>query len=214
MSASVPETPTRERILYAAATLFRRQGYAGTGLKQVVAEARAPFGSLYHHFPGGKQQLADEVIRAGGAFFQALVTSVYDEHDDVVTSVRAVFDGAAETLEATGFEDACPIATIALEVASTDDYLRRATADVFEQWTAALTARVGDRDRALGIISALEGAFVLCRAQRSVEPMRAAGRMAANAVVQPLTPVSGPRGGRTPRPTAGSERAAAARPRR
>jgi AcrR family transcriptional regulator len=171
--------PTRERILYATAELFRRQGYSGTGLKQIVTEAQAPFGSLYHHFPGGKQQLADEVIRAGGAFFQALVTAVYDEQATAETSVRAVFEGAAETLAATEFQDACPIATIALEVASTNDVLRRATAEAFEQWTVALTERLGDRDLALAVIAALEGAFVLCRARRTVEPMLAAGRMAA-----------------------------------
>lgn len=172
-------TPTRERILYATAELLRRQGYSGTGLKQVVAEAAAPFGSLYHHFPGGKQQLADEVIRGAGAFFQALVTAVYDEEATPEASVRAVFEGAAETLAATDFEDACPIATVALEVASTDEVLRRATADVFEQWTVALTERLGDRGHALAVISALEGAFVLSRARRTVEPMLAAGRMAA-----------------------------------
>jgi AcrR family transcriptional regulator len=171
--------PTRERILYATAELFRRQGYSGTGLKQVVAEARAPFGSLYHHFPGGKQQLADEVVRAGGAFFQALVTAVYDEEATAAASVRAVFAGAAQTLAATDFQDACPIATVALEVASTNEALRRATADVFEQWTVALTERLGDRGRALAVIAALEGAFVLCRASRTVEPMLAAGEMAA-----------------------------------
>ena len=176
--------PTRERILYATAELFRRQGYTGTGLKQVVAEADAPFGSLYHHFPGGKQQLADEVIRGAGAFFQALVVAVYDEEPTAEASVRAVFEGAAETLAATDFQDACPIATIALEVASTNDVLRRATAEVFEQWTVALTERLGDRDLALAVISALEGAFVLSRAQRSVEPMLAAGRMAAAHVAQ------------------------------
>ena len=177
-------TPTRERILYATAELFRRQGYTGTGLKQVVAEADAPFGSLYHHFPGGKQQLADEVIRGAGAFFQALVVAVYDEEPTPEASVRAVFEGAAETLMATDFQDACPIATIALEVASTDDVLRRATAEVFEQWTVALTERLGDRELALGVISALEGGFVLCRARRTVEPMLAAGRMAAAHVAQ------------------------------
>jgi AcrR family transcriptional regulator len=172
-------TPTRARILYATAELFQRQGYAGTGLKQVVADADAPFGSLYHHFPGGKQQLAEEVIRAGGAFFQALVTGVIDEESTAEASVRAVFEGAAQTLALTDFEDACPIATVALEVASTNDHLRRATAEVFEQWTVALTDRLGDRDRALAVLSALEGAFVLCRAQRTVEPMMAAGKMAA-----------------------------------
>ena len=173
------ETPTRERILYATAELFRRQGYSGTGLKQVVAEADAPFGSLYHHFPGGKQQLADEVIRGGGAFFQALVTAVYDEAATPGESVTAVFEGAAETLASAASQVACPCATVALHVASTIEQLRRATAEVFEQWTAALTERLGDRDRALAVIAALEGAFVLCRAERSVEPMLAAGRMAS-----------------------------------
>ena len=107
------------------------------------------------------------------------MTAVYDEESTPEKSVRAVFEGAAETLTSTDFQDACPIATIALEVASTNDDLRRATAEVFEQWTVALTQRVGDRGRALAVISALEGAFVLCRAQRTVAPMLAAGKMAA-----------------------------------
>jgi AcrR family transcriptional regulator len=175
----VAAPPTRDRILVATAELFRRQGYAATGLKAVVTEARAPFGSLYHHFPGGKQQLAGEVIQAGGAYFQALVCAVYDEQPDTAAAIEAVFAGAADTLAATDYEDACPITMVALEVASTDEVLRRATAEVFEAWTAALTERVGDHGRALAVLSALEGAFVLCRATRTTEPMLAAGRMAA-----------------------------------
>lgn len=181
LEATAP-IPTRDRILYATAELFRRQGYSGTGLKLIVAEAKAPFGSLYHHFPGGKQQLADEVIRASGAFFQALVTAVYDDESTPEESVRAVFTNAAKMLVATDFEDACPIAAVALEVASTDEVLRRATAEVFEQWAVALTNRLEDRDRALAVLCALEGAFVFCRAQRSVESMLAAGDMAADMV--------------------------------
>ena len=172
------ETPTRERILHSAAELFRRQGYSGTGLKQVVAEAHAPFGSLYHHFPGGKQQLADEVIRGAGAFFLAHVAAVFEEENG---DLERVFARAAETLAATNFEDACPIATVALEVASTDDHLRQATAEVFEAWTAALAELMGDRDAARGVLAALEGAFILCRASRSTAPMLAAGRMVTSA---------------------------------
>jgi AcrR family transcriptional regulator len=182
-SSAAPQKPaTRDRILYATAELFRRQGYNGTGLKQVVAQADAPFGSLYHHFPGGKGELGEQVITMAGAFFQALVTAVYDDESNTEDAVRAVFVGAAATLEATDYEDACPIATVALEVASTDDRLRRATAAVFEQWTVALTERLGDRGRALAIIAALEGGFVLSRASRSTEPMLAAGEMAAGLV--------------------------------
>ena len=179
-----PKVPTRDRILFATAELFRRQGYNGTGLKQVVAEAEAPFGSLYHHFPGGKAELGEEVIEKAGAFFQAMVTAVYDEEASAADSVRAVFVGAAETLEATDYEDACPIATVALEVASTDDRLRAATAAVFARWTEALTERLGDRERALAIIAALEGGFVLCRAARSTEAMHAAGAMAVALVAE------------------------------
>lgn len=171
--------PTRERIVYAAAELFRRQGYAGTGLNQIVTEAQAPFGSLYHHFPGGKQQLAEHVIEVSGAFFQQLVTAVYDAEPNAGAAVRAVFHGAAQTLTATDFQDACPIATIALDVASTSDPLRRATAEVFTQWIAALTERLDNPSHAVAVLAALEGAFVLCRAQRTIVPMLAAGEMAA-----------------------------------
>src|SRR5438270_6203393 len=114
------EAGTRERIVYASAELFRRQGYTGTGMKQIAAEANAPFGSLYHFFPGGKEQLAEEVIRTAGRFYRQLFEAVADPAPDVVTAVGDFFSGAAETLRNTDYADACPIATVALEVASTN----------------------------------------------------------------------------------------------
>jgi AcrR family transcriptional regulator len=66
-------TNTKERIVDAGATLFRRQGYAATGVKQIVTEAEAPFSSLYHFFPDGKDELATEIIRSSGHMFQQLV---------------------------------------------------------------------------------------------------------------------------------------------
>lgn len=192
-------TTTRERIVVSSAELLRRQGYAGTGLKQVVARAQAPFGSLYHHFPGGKEQLADEVLRTGGAFFLALWESIADAAPDVVSGVEAFFAGAAETLVATDYADACPIATVAGEVASTNEVLRRATADVFTSWVDALAARViaagaapqRARAAALSVIAGLEGAFLLCRALRSTEPLAAAGATAATTVRAALSPPLG-----------------------
>ena len=66
-------TPTRERIVQSSAELFRRQGFTGTGVKQIVAEASAPFGSLYHFFPRGKEQLGEEVIRWSGGLYGQLI---------------------------------------------------------------------------------------------------------------------------------------------
>ena len=182
-------TDTRERILDASRGLFGRRGYAGTGIKQILAEADAAFASLYHFFPGGKDQLAAEAICTSGAMYQHLVEGVLDAAPDLPTGISDCFAAAAETLRATGYADACPIATVALEVASTDETLRQATADVFASWIAALTRRIvsvgvdeaAATELAISAIALLEGAFVLSRALRSTEPMKAAGKTATQA---------------------------------
>lgn len=125
---------TRERILDSSGELLRRQGYVGTGVKQIVEEAGAPFGSLYHFFPGGKEELGAETIRRSGALYGQLLGELIGPEVDLESGVRAFFAGAAETLRETDYADACPIATVALEVSSTNEELRRACADVFEAW--------------------------------------------------------------------------------
>jgi AcrR family transcriptional regulator len=190
MTAPMQTGATKQRILDATAALFMRYGYTGTGLKQIVADANAPFGSLYHHFPGGKQELGVEVIHRSGAMYGELVMSVFDAAADIVTGVRDCFAGAAEVLRATDYADACPIETVALEVASSNEPLREATARVFESWTQSATARfraagIDDQTaRELGVffIMQLEGAFVLCRAARSTEALEIAGKTAVAVV--------------------------------
>ena len=181
---------TRQRILDATAEFFTRQGYTGTGMKQIVAAANAPFGSLYHFFPGGKEQLGEEVIRSSGLMYQRLVEGIIDAAPDIVNGVSDAFTGAAALLEETDYADACPIETVALEVASTNDTLRRACADVFESWIAGASERFvaagikpkKARELAIHLICALEGAFVLSRAMRSPEPVLVAGAAATRAV--------------------------------
>jgi AcrR family transcriptional regulator len=190
---------TKDRIVNATAELFRRQGYTGTGLKQIVAEASAPFGSLYHFFPGGKEQLGAEVIRTSGRLYGQLIGIVFDPAPDVATGVKAFFAEAAQTLRETDYDDACPIATVALEVASTNEDLREATAEVFESWITATADRFADagipakqaRELAVFVLASLEGAFVLSRATRSTDPMDFAGAHAA-AVVRAALPSGEP----------------------
>jgi AcrR family transcriptional regulator len=180
---------TRARIVLATSELFRRQGMAGTGLKQITKTADAPFGSLYHFFPGGKAQLAEEVIRTSGKMYFDLVMEFFDACPDLPTGIETAFKAAAELLVETDYADACPIATIALEVASTDEPLRVATADVFADWIDAGARRLAGtglpeasrRRLIIGIITSLEGAFVLCRALRSTEPLEAASQTVLHA---------------------------------
>ena len=187
-------TPTRQRIVEAGAELLRVKGYTGTGVKEIVALAQAPFGSLYHHFPGGKEQLGEEVVRWSGRMYGMLGPAVFDPAPDVVNGVRDFFAGAADHLEETDWRDACPIATVALEVASTSEPLRIATADVFTSWIDGLAPRFAaagipeprSRELAIAMIAGLEGAFVLARAWRSKEPLLIAGDVAARAVQDAL----------------------------
>src|SRR6201997_5624484 len=95
---------TRERIIQASADLLRRQGYAATGVKQIVAAAQAPFGSVYHFFPGGKEQLGAEAILVSGKLYEELIPAVFDPAPDPVTAVRWFFDGAAQHLVETDYE--------------------------------------------------------------------------------------------------------------
>ena len=183
-------TSTRERILDASSELFRRQGLTGTGVKQILALAEAPYGSLYHHFPGGKDQLAAETITRAGAYYGQLVAGKLAEHADIVDALRATFLDAGATLEATDYADACPIETVALEVASTNEQLRLATAEVFDSWLDAMAAYLtiggvdppGARSLALTIVAALEGAFVLARATRRTDALDACGDAMARLV--------------------------------
>src|SRR5579884_3859975 len=181
---------TRDRILTTSSELFRRQGYSSTGVKQIVTAAQAPFGSLYHFFPGGKEELGAEAVRASGALYAQLIPAVFDPAPDPVSGVRMFFSAAAEHLRETGYEDACPIATVALEVSSSSETMRQACAEVFESWIAAgaerfqrtgLTAERA-RELTIGMLAALEGAFVLARALRSTGPLEVAGELAARRV--------------------------------
>ncbi|WP_040835868.1 TetR/AcrR family transcriptional regulator [Nocardia brevicatena] len=181
-------TGTRERIATAMAELMRRQGYSATSVKQVAELAQAPMGSLYHHFPGGKPQIAAEALRASGAAYIQLLPLMMDSHDDLREGVRAAFASAAETIEQTDWMNMCPVATVAGEIADSEPGLRAVVAEVMTSWIEQGTdyfVRRGlpsgtARDLFLAVVGALEGAFVLSRTLRSAEPLHAAGRAMAD----------------------------------
>ena len=165
----------------------------------MTALAEAPFGSLYHHFPDGKEQLGEEVLRAGGAFFRALYEQIADDAPDATTGITDFFTGAAQTLADTDFADACPIATVAGETASSSERLRSACADVFESWIGAFAERLEAeglaaaraRELSLASLMLLEGGFLMSRTLRSTDPMAVAGQAAASLIADALAAEDG-----------------------
>ncbi len=188
------EHATRERILAASSELFSRGGYAATGIKAILSASNAPYGSLYHFFPGGKEELGVAALRAGGMTYLELVAMIFQEGGDVVAATHNFFEGAAAVVELTDYADACPIATVALEVASTSEPMRAAAADAFASWLALLELRLCQasipeqiaRDLAVELFCAVEGAFLLSRTTRSAEPLRLTGRACVDRVAAAL----------------------------
>jgi AcrR family transcriptional regulator len=177
-------TGTRDRILSATNELFRRHGYNGTSLKQITTAAAAPTGSLYHFFPGGKDDLTLAVISTSGESYRQLFELIAEDATDAANAVTDFFEGAALVLEESDYIDPCPIGTIAREVASTSDTLREGTDRVFISWIDTASARFereglhhdSAQRLATTIVAALEGGFVIARARRDAEPLRVIGR--------------------------------------
>lgn len=175
---------TDERIVVAMAELLRRQGYAATGIKQVVETADAPIGSIYHHFGGGKRDVAAAALRQSGAAYGELIGLLLAPYDDPAEGIEAAFVAAADTIEQGGWLNMCPVGTVAGEVADAEPALREVADEVMSAWidagTALFAARgLTDADaRSLmyAVVSALEGAFIVARTQRSTDPILAAGR--------------------------------------
>jgi hypothetical protein len=128
-----------------------------------------------------------------------LIQVFYEGARDLVSATSGFFEGAAQVLRETNYEDACPIATVALEVASTSEPMREASAEVFESWIADCTRYfVGAgldakraREVSITLFNLIEGAFILCRAWRSTEPMELAGRLATDVVRDARSAVRG-----------------------
>ena len=166
------------------AELLRVQGYAATGIQQLAQVAGAPVGSIYHHFRGGKREIAAAALRQTGAAYIQLLPMLLDQHSDLATGVEAAFTAAADDLANTGWANMCPVGTVAGEIADTEPELRQVAAEVIASWVDVGTQYLAGRGLAqtdaraamYALLTALEGGFLLARAQHAVEPLLAAGR--------------------------------------
>jgi len=177
----------RDRLVATAARLFQEQGYAATGLNEILAGAGAPKGSLYHYFPDGKAGLAAAAMDTAAARLEGSLHEAHRRAGDAAGMVEAYGEMLAGWLEASHFRRGCPVATVALEVTPGDDAAAQAVREAFARWRAALSQAISadgvaaQRADALAgfTLAAIEGALILARAEASADPVRAAAREAA-----------------------------------
>lgn len=176
----------RERMVYSAAQLIRREGVTSTGVRDVVAHARAPRGSVQHYFPGGKEQLVNEAVAWAGDFAGSRIEQfLADLAQPTPSKLFAAMVGQwVDEYRTRGFGAGCPLAAATADCAETTDSTRHAVAAAFAAWrkpVARALAGMGVPARkaaalAVLMISTLEGAIILARAEQDVRPLRTVAR--------------------------------------
>jgi TetR/AcrR family transcriptional repressor of lmrAB and yxaGH operons len=169
----------RGAIVRAAATLFRRNGYAATGINEIADLAGAPKGSLYHYFPDGKDAIGEAAVRFAGKGLVVMMEKLEAEHKSAASLIQAYCRLLAGWMAKSGFKDGCPISTTLLESAPQSERIAQAGREAFSAWSDVI-ARALIRDgfskaeaRRLSTlaISAVEGALILSRVEASAAPI-------------------------------------------
>ena len=167
----------RERMIRSAITLFAERGVQGTSFADVIAHSGAPRGSIYHHFPGGKDELVKAVLATMTALGPRALAPL--EGRDAAGVIDGFIDGWQRTLDTSDFAVGCSV--LGITVTTEDVAIRSGAGAVFEVWASELTrllreGGVADADArplAWTLISSAEGAVAVCRARRSLEPLDA-----------------------------------------
>ncbi|MNS30804.1 putative HTH-type transcriptional regulator YxaF [compost metagenome] len=177
-AATDNRVPHRIRLIETTARLLQVQGYRNTGLNQILDESGAPKGSLYHYFPGGKEELAAAAIAHAATDVATRLTAICAAEATPQSAIDAVLDHFIAELEGSGFQKGCPVATVALEEAGQNPTLQQACAQAYQAWQAGLEAFFqahGHPDapgEAESFLVALEGALLLSRVRHDTTPLR------------------------------------------
>ncbi|MEM9406054.1 MAG: TetR/AcrR family transcriptional regulator [Acidobacteriota bacterium] len=170
----------RDALVRTAIRLFRRQGYARTGLNEVLRRSGAPKGSLYHYFPGGKEELGAEAVRVACGSVEQTLLGLEETCTSPAEFLRSYLQLLGGWMEASGFRDGCPVATTLLEMAPGVEPIAEAGRRGFEAWTDVMARALrspGESDaarraKARTVVAAVEGALLLARAEGSARPLR------------------------------------------
>jgi AcrR family transcriptional regulator len=164
-----------------AVRLFQRDGYAATSWRGLVQEAGTPWGSVQHHFPGGKEELGVAAVQAAADLVSRTIAKAFREHDCAADAVTWWFDTAASVLAKGGFRSGCPLATVALERSHASEALTAALETAFRGWLSLVETELRTRGAteqdarmlAMQVLACLEGALIVGRVLGDGAPLTA-----------------------------------------
>lgn len=192
---------TKARLAASMLELIQTGGYSGTGLNAVIDHAGAPKGSVYFHFPDGKEGLGVAAVDLAAQQFEALLAEAAASAGSASETARIVIETLAAIVGESDFRLGCPVSVVTLEMGAESERLRQACATAFTSWIDPTTALLGagglaaDEARSLAtvVVSTIEGAVIVSRALRSIQPLMAAADVVASLIDQRMHAAGGTR---------------------
>ena len=192
---------TKARLAESMLALIQTSGYSGTGLNAVIEHAAAPKGSIYFHFPDGKEGLGVAAVELAAQQFETLIAEAAGAAGGPAEAARAAIEALTTIVSESNFRLGCPVSVVTLEMSADSERLRQACATAFDSWitpTATFLEASGiaaDEARPLAtvVVSTIEGAIIVSRAMQSTQPLTAAGDVVAELINQRCQALGGTR---------------------
>ena len=164
---------TREKLIQTTANLVSKHGYFGTGITEILEKTKVPKGSMYHHFPKGKDQLIIASIDYSGSIMQEKYKNAL-RSKGALDGLCAIINVLIEEMERSDFQHGCPIATVALDVSAHNEEIRKVCQQIYIDWQEGLSQYLSSREvsnameKSKLFFTMIEGAFILSKAQRDL----------------------------------------------
>ncbi len=188
-SLDMKSKDTRKKMIDTAILMFQEHGYHGVSWRKLVKEAGTPWGSIAHHFPDGKMELAIAAIEAGAKAVNDLICYCFEKEPDAAAAVNKWFKTTASHIEKAGFQIGCPVASIALSTTPQVAEIDSASYKAFSLWEETIANSIRHTVKkqraseiAKTIITLLEGGIVRTRIEKSKIPLETAGKEAAGLI--------------------------------
>lgn len=171
---------TRAKIINTVIELLKTKGYRGVGLQEIIEKSGAPKGSLYFHFPGGKNEIVEAAIKQHNENIDTLLRMVFLSTPDIATAINELFSLSISELESSDYTKGCPVATTTLDHPGEPDIIQESCAQCFsslkniivEKLKAAGMQLNEAEKQATFIVSSFEGSIILSEAYRNTEPLK------------------------------------------
>jgi len=182
---------TREKILITMARLIEKQGYHATGLNEIIRESGAPKGSVYYHFPGGKEQIGAEAILEAGKIISERLHAMLEADADPVSAISSFILNMAKSMETAEYNSGSPLTTATIETSITSEAMNNACRAAFdmilsafrEKFIASGIKQAKASELAMFVTTLIEGGILMSRTYHDAKPLRIAARQLKSLLV-------------------------------